>query len=483
MHLATVLYLLGVLTAFFSVSMLPAALVGWWYGDGEVTPFTTAFALLLATGLSLWLPVRRRPPELRGRDGFLVVTLFWVVIGLLGAVPLVLADRPEIRFVDAVFEAVSGITTTGGTILASVEGLPHSILFYRAELHFLGGMGVVVLAIALLPVLGVGGMQLYRAETPGPMKEEKLAPRITETAKSLWLVYAGLNVACALAYWLAGMEPFDAVAHAFATLSLGGFSTHDASIGFYQSAAVEVVAGCFLVISGVNFALHFLAWRSLTVRVYLKDPEFRLYALVMIAAIAVSCGYLYLSRAFPLGEALHHGFFQAPSIIAGNGLTTVGYPAGWPVGVVAVLLLGSFFGGCAGSTCGAIKAIRFLLLFRQSVREVKLLVHPRGSFAIKFGGRTVEERVMTAVWGFFFLYVLAYCGLSLALVATGVEIVTAFGSAAACLNNMGVGLGETAAGFGSLNDPAKWLLSLGMVLGRLEIFPLLLVFSPGFWRR
>jgi len=292
-----------------------------------------------------------------------------------------------------------------------------------------------------------------------------------------------LNVACAVAFWVAGMDAFDAVGHAFSTLSLGGFSTHDASIGYYDSAAVEVVAGLFTLVAGVNFALHFLAWRSLSVRVYLRDPEFQLYLWVMGILIAITCLALYLSGTFPLWESVYHGFFQAPSIIADNGLVTIGYPAQWPIFVVLMLMLGSFFGGCAGSTGGAIKAIRFLLLFRQSVREVKLLIHPRANFAIKFGNRTVEERVMTAVWGFYFLYLFAYCMFSMALIAVGVDVMTAFGSVAGCMNNMGVGVGETASNFGGLNDTAKWLLSASMLVGRLEVFPILMLFYPGFWRR
>jgi trk system potassium uptake protein TrkH len=483
MRPATILYLLGLLTALFSVSMLPPMAVGWLYGDGEVAPFAVAFAAMLVTGAALWLPVRRHRPELRGADGFLIVTLFWVAIGLLGALPLLLADRPQLDFGEAVFESVSGLTTTGATLLSGLDQLPRSILFYRAELHFMGGMGIVVLAVALLPMLGIGGMQLYRAETPGPMKEDKLTPRITETAKNLWLVYVALNVACALAYWVAGMDPFDAVTHAFATLSLGGFSTHDASLGHFASPAVQVVAMVFGLLAGVNFALHFLAWRSFSLRVYVQDPEFRLYAAVIASLTALTCAYLYASGAFPLAESLHHGLFQAPSIILGNGLTTAGYPTEWPTFIVFLLLLASFFGGCAGSTSGAIKAVRFLLLYRQSVREVRLLIHPRATFAIKFGSRTVSERVMTAVWGFYFLYILAYCLLSLGLVATGLDVVTAFGSVAGCLNNMGVGLGETASSFGGLNDAARWQLTFAMLIGRLEIFPLLLLFSPAFWRR
>jgi trk system potassium uptake protein TrkH len=482
MHLATVAYILGLLTLLFSASMLPPMAIGWLYGDGEVMPFAIALGIMLALGLLFWLPVRHRPPPLRGADGFLVVTLFWFALGALGSVPLLMADRPDLRLVDAAFEAVSGLTTTGATVLSGIDGLPHSVTFYRAQLHFMGGMGIVILAVALLPVLGIGGLRLYRAETPGPMKDEKITPRIAETAKGLWGVYVALNVACAVAYWLAGMDPFDAVAHAFATLSLGGFSTHDASIGHYDSAAVEVVAGVFMLVAGMNFALHFLAWRSVSARVYLRDPELRLYLAVMAALTGLTSAYLYVSGRFPLGESIYHGLFQAPSIIAGNGLVTAGYPVDWPLFVVLLLLLGSFFGGCAGSTSGAIKAIRFLLLFRQSVREVKLLIHPRGSFAIKLGNRVVDERVMTAVWGFYFLYILVYCILGIVLIGTGLDPVTAFGSLAGCMNNMGVGLGDTASSFGGLNDAAKWVLTFSMLVGRLEVFPVLLLFFPGFWR-
>jgi len=483
MRLRTVLYLLGLLTMMFSVSMLPPMAIGWWYGDGETAPFGVAFGLMLVIGFVFWVVTRGRRPEIRGSDGFLVVTLFWVALSLLGALPLMLSDRPHMELVDAFFEAVSGLTTTGGTVLASVENLPHSINFYRMQLQFMGGMGVVVLAVALLPMLGIGGMQLYRAETPGPMKEEKLTPRISETAKNLWLVYVGLSAACALAFWIAGMDPFDALTHAFSTLSLGGFSTHDASIGHFHSAPVEVVAGVFTLIAGVNFALHFLAWRSLSVRVYLGDPEFRFYAGVMGILIALTVAVLYGSGTFPFWDALYHGLFQAPSIIADNGLVTAGYPGEWPVFLVLLLLLGSFFGGCAGSTGGAIKAIRFLLLHRQGDRELKLLLHPRASIAIKLGARVIEQRVMSAVWGFFFLYILAFCLFSLALVATGVDGLSAFSSVAACLNNMGVGYGETASNFATLNDAAKWLLSAAMLVGRLEVFPVLLLFHPGFWHQ
>ena len=479
----TALYMVGLLTILFSATLLPPMGVAWWYdGMPVVMPFAKALGAMLSLGLLCWLPVCRFKVDLRNRDGFVVVVAFWVLLSLLGALPFMLTEHPHMRLVDAVFETASGLTTTGATILSDLDKLPKAIVYYRAQLNFLGGMGIVVLAVALLPMLGIGGMQLYKAETPGPMKDEKLTPRITETAKNLWFIYVGLNVVCTLAFWAAGMNFFDAICHSFATLALGGFSTHDASIGYFHSAPIELIAGFFSLVAAVNFALFFLAWRSRSLTMVFRDAEFQFCMVVMAGIIALTCGYLYLSGKFPLWESVYHGFFQTASIITDNGLVTTGYPESWPFVVPLLLLLGSFFGGCVGSTCGGIKAFRFLLLFKQSLREARLLVRPTAQIAVKVGNRPMPDRVMQAVWGFYFLYILSYCFFSFALATTGVDLVTAFGSVAGCLNNMGVGLGETAVGFGPLNDAATWLLSASMVIGRLEVFPLLLLFLPDFWK-
>ena len=481
--LKTALQIVGLLTILFSVTMLPPMGVAWWYdGPDVIVPFAEAMGTMLGLGLLCWLPVCRHKIDLRNRDGFVVVVAFWVLLSLLGAIPFMLAEHPHMRLVDAVFETASGLTTTGATILSDLDGLPKAILYYRAQLNLLGGMGVVVLAVALLPMLGVGGMQLYKAETPGPMKDEKLTPRITETAKNLWVIYFGLNVACALSFWLAGMSPFDAVCHSFSTLALGGFSTHDASIGYFNSAPIELISGVFTLIAAVNFALYFMAWRRRSLWLVFQDAEFQFFLVVIGGIVALTCAYLYFSGTFPLVDSLVHGFFQSLSIVTSNGHTSAGYSADWPFFVPLLLLLGSFFGGCVGSTCGGIKAFRFLLLFKQSLREARLLVRPTAQIAVKVGNRPMSDRVMQAVWGFYFLYILSYCFFSFALAMTGVDLVTAFGSVAGCLNNMGVGLGETAVGFGPLNDAATWLLSASMVVGRLEVFPLLLLFLPDFWK-
>ncbi|MBL8260712.1 MAG: potassium transporter [Candidatus Competibacteraceae bacterium] len=476
--------MVGLLLMLFGATMLPPMAVAWWYdGYAMMLPFAETLGATLGLGLLCWTPLYRFKVELRNRDGFVLVVAFWFLSSLLGALPFLLSDHPQVRFVDAVFETVSGLTTTGASVLSGLDHLPKAILYYRAQLHFLGGIGIVVLAVALLPMLGVGGMQLYRASTPGPMKDEKLTPRITETAKNLWYIYVGLNLLCFLAYWSAGMSPFDAICYSFTTIALGGLAPHDASIGHFQSPLIEWITVFFMLVAMVNFALFFLAWRARSFKAVYRDPEFRFCMQVVALIVGLAALHLYLN-----GESgwasVHRGVFQGVSIISGTGLVTAGYPIheSWPAFVPLLLLLGSFFGGCVGSTCGGIKAIRFLLLYKQSVREMRLLVRPSAQIAVKLGDHPIPQQIMQAVWGFYYLYIFSYCAFSLALAYTGVDLVTAFGTVAACLNNMGVGLGETAVGFNVLNDAATWLMSLAMLMGRLEVFPLLLMFLPDFWK-
>lgn len=467
----------------FSFTMLPPALVGVIYGDGEILAFLLAFVATLVTGVVLWLPVMNQRNDLRIRDGFVVVVVFWIVLGASGALPLYFSERPSISLTDAVFESISALTTTGATVLTGIDKLPHSILFYRQQLQWMGGMGIIVLAVAILPMLGIGGMQLYRAETPGPMKDNKLTPRITETAKALWFIYLGLTIVCATSYWLAGMDAFDAVSHSFSTVAIGGFSTHDASIGYFNSTAVEVVAVIFMLLAGINFSLHFLSWRTLTIKPYLQDPEVQTYFVVLTAAAAITTLYLYFSGTFENpGSAIHHGIFQAVSIGTTSGFTTAEYYA-WPGFLPVMLLFTSFIGGCAGSTGGGLKVIRFLLLFRQGVREIKRLIHPNALIPVKIGNKPLPERVINAVWGFFSLYVASFAILMLMVMATGIDQITAFSAVAACMNNLGPGLGDVGAHYGDINEVSKWILCFAMLLGRLEIFTLLVLFSSEFWRK
>ena len=466
-----------------STIMLPPLVIAVVLGEGVEHAFLMAFGGVLLAGLLCWLPVRRQRRELRIRDGFLVVVLFWTVLALVGAVPFVVADQPHMPFTDAFFESMSGLTTTGATVITGIDRLPRSVQFYRQELQWLGGMGIIVLAVAVLPMLGIGGMQLYRAETPGPMKDNKLTPRITETAKALWYIYLGLTIACAAAYWFVGMEPFDAVAHSFSTVAIGGFSTHDLSIGYFQSPAIELVAVVFMLLAGINFSLHFVAWRKANPLTYFRDPEFRAYITVLSLAAVVAVAYLYRSGTFPrLGDAIHHGVFQAVSIGTTTGFTTAAY-FHWPGFLPVMLLFTSFIGGCAGSTGGGMKVIRFLLLFKQGLREIMRLVHPNAQIPVKIGNKAMPERIVEAVWGFFAIYVGCFALMMLALLATGLDQVTAFSAVAACLNNLGPGLGEVGYHYSDINAVSKWVLSFAMLLGRLEIFTLLVLLTPAFWRR
>ena len=480
-QIQVVLRIIGALSVFFSFTMLPPLAVSWYYGDGAHLPFLFGFLIILGAGLLFWWPFRHAQRDLRVRDGFLVVALLWIILGFTGAVPLLMVEQPYLSFTDAVFEAISGLTTTGATVISGLDDLPKSILYYRQQLQWLGGMGIVVLAVAVLPLLRVGGMQLYRAETPGPMKDTKLTPRIAETAKALWGVYLGLTVACAFSYWLAGMEPFDAVGHAFSTIAIGGFSTHDASIGFFRNPAIEAVAIVFMLIAGINFSLHFEILRRRHLRVYVADSEVRAYLALLVLIAMLAAGYLWRYGGIDLHSAVRHGLFQAISFMTTTGFTSTDYSV-WPAFVQVILVFGAFVGGCAGSTAGGLKVIRVLLLYKQGIREILRLIHPQAEIPVKVGRVPVSTRVVEAVWGFFSLYVVSFAILMALMMAAGLDQVTAFAAVAACLNNLGPGLGDVAAGFMTMPDSVKWLACFAMLLGRLEIFTLLVLLVPDYWR-
>lgn len=473
--------ILGLLLTLFSVTMLPPIVLSWLDRDHITYAFITPFALSLILGLSLWLPVRHYRGELRVRDGFMVVALFWLVLSLFSALPFILS--PHLSLTDSVFEAVSGLTTSGGTVIVGLDDLPLSLLYYRQQLNWLGGMGIVVLAVAVLPMLGIGGMQLYRAEIPGLMKEDKLTPRIAETAKTLWYIYLGLTIACAIAFWLAGMTPFDAIGHSFATLSTGGFSTHDESIGYFNSPLINAIADIFMLLAGMNFFLHFVAWRKLSIKGYFRDTETRVFITIMLVTATMTSIYLYLSGTFDtLGQAFNHGFLQTISIGTNTGFTTTEYGR-WPTFIPALLILVSFIGGCGGSTSGGMKVIRVWLLFKQGMREIRRLIHPNAQFAVKIGDKPLTDRVIEGVWGFFSLYILSYILMSLLVTSTGVDLLSSFSAVAACINNMGPGLGVVGPNYSTIPAEAKWILSFAMLLGRLEVFTLLVLLTPDFWRR
>ncbi|MEM8983608.1 MAG: TrkH family potassium uptake protein [Pseudomonadota bacterium] len=483
MNLLVVQRILGLLLMIFSLTMLPPILVAVIFNETSWQPFIYGFVLTLISGLVIWLPVRHAVKDLRLRDGFLVVASFWMVLGTFGAAPLLFSDVPTMSFTDAVFEAMSGLTTTGATVLTGLDALPKSILYYRQQLQWLGGMGIIVLAVAVLPMLGVGGMQLYRAETPGPIKDNKLTPRITETAKALWYVYLGFTTVCGVSYWLAGMNVFDALCHAFSTVAIGGFSTHDLSIGYFQTPAIDLIAVVFMFLAGINFSLHFYGWRHNSVRHYIEDPEFRAYVITLCTISIIAAVTLLASNEYedPTTNVIS-GVFQAVSLATTTGFTTANY-ANWPGALPVLLIMASFVGGCAGSTAGGMKVMRWLLVYKQGAREITRLVHPSAEIPVRIGRKAVSYRVIEAVWGFFAVYVIVFVTVLMALLATGLDPVTAFSAVAATLNNLGPGLGGVTGGFMGVSDAGKWVSIVAMVLGRLEIFTLLVLITPTFWRR
>jgi trk system potassium uptake protein TrkH len=482
MQIKVVLRVLGLLLSIFSATMLVPALVSLGYRDGSAQSFFSGFLLTLFIGLITYLPLRNHRAQIKLRDGFVIVVMFWTVLGLFGAIPLYLDETVNLTIAQSVFESMSGFTTTGATVIVGLDSLPEGILMYRQLVQWLGGMGIIVLAVAILPLLGIGGgMQLFRAETPGPQKE-KITPRVADTAKILWYVYLFLTLICMVCYWVAGMPLFDAIGHSFSTVAIGGFSTHDASIGHYNSDAIEMIAVVFMLISGVNFALHYLTWRTWSLRIYLEDSEFKVYILLLVVLSAVTISYLYLTETTDFRSSFFHGLFQVVSIATTTGFTTAEY-FNWPGFLPVLLLFASFVGGCAGSTGGGMKVIRVLLLFKQGYRELTRMVHPAAVVPVKVGRKSMPPRVIDAVWGFFATYVVVFALLLLLLMATGLNQETAFSAVVACLNNLGPGLGDISLNYSSLDSIQLSLLCFAMLLGRLEIFTLLILLTPVFWRK
>lgn len=484
MHASIIVKILGILLMLFSVlGNLPPLIVSFIYDDGMARVFTSSLSIIFGIGFLMWLSTIRSRSELGTRDGFLVVTLFWAVLGTAGSLPFIFSSAVELSVTDAVFESLSGLTTTGATVISGLDSLPKSILFYRQQLQWLGGMGIIVLAMALLPMLGIGGMQLYRAESPGPVKDNKLVPRLAETAKALWYIYLTLTVVCALAYWIVGMSLFDAISHSFTTVAIGGFSTHDLSLGYFDNSAVELVAIVFMFIAGVNFALHFTAWQRRRIGHYLGDPEFQFYMFILLAVSVVTVSVLYFSDVYSsLFESAIKGVFQVVSMATTTGFATAEFNS-WPLFLPYLLMYAAIIGACAGSTGGGMKVIRILLIFKQGIREVQRLIHPRAVIPIKLGSQPVPDRIVESVWGFFAVYVMAFMVMLLALLATGLDIITAFSAVGACINNLGPGLANVAVTYGDLPSTAKWILCFAMLLGRLEVFTLLVLFTPMFWKR
>ena len=484
MAIRSIIRIVAILIGLFSLTMLPPVFIAYIYQDGGGNDFLAAFFVTLLIGFFFWFPNRRHKSELKSREGFLIVVLFWATLGSVGAIPFLMSSSVEMNTATAFFESFSGLTTTGATTISGLDDLPKSILFYRQMLQWFGGMGIIVLAVAVLPMLGIGGMQLYRAETPGPVKDSKMTPRIAETAKALWYIYLCLTVACMLAFWLAGMSLFDALGHSFATVSIGGFSTYDASMGHFDSEVMNAITVVFLIISGINYALHFTAFsaKEFSFNVYRRDPEVRAFIFIQVALTVVCFWMLMANDVYETIETtFSHALFQAVSISTTAGFTTTSF-SDWPLFLPVLLIFSSFIGGCAGSTGGGLKVIRVLLLNLQGQRELKRLVHPKAVYKIKLGNKALPDRVVEAVWGFFSTYALVFIVCMLALLMTGMDELSAFSSVVAMLNNLGPGLGEVALHFNDVSDASKWVMIIAMLFGRLEVFTLLVLFTPVFWK-
>jgi trk system potassium uptake protein TrkH len=475
---------MGLLLTVFSAAYVAPIITSLLYHDEALARFAAALAVNLGAGLALWLATRRFQGDLRPADGYLLVVLAWAGTASLATVPLLLVVK-GLSFTDAYFETMSGLTTTGATVLTGLDSLPESINLWRHLLNWLGGMGIIVLAVAILPLLGVGGRQLYRAEMPGPVKETGLAPRITEAAKKLWYVYAGLTAVCIVALWLAGMTSFDAICHAFAAMSLGGFSTHDASIGFFDSALIEMVLIVFMLLAAMNFATHFLAWRDKSLNPYRRDPEAPAVLVLILASCAAISWFLWSTGTYTeFWTALRHASFNLVSIATDCGFVSVDYGQ-WPVFAPLWMLFLSCVAASSGSTGGGMKMIRLLILCRQSLREMGSLLHPYAMYPLKVGATAVPDSVIFSVLGFITLYTLSIIVLTLLLVASGLDFISSFSAIIACINNAGPGLNEVgpATNFGGLSDFQTWICTTAMLLGRLELFTLLVLFTRTFWRR
>lgn len=475
---------LGMILMIFGLSILLPLSVSHLLDDGAQLAYDEALAVTFGAGAALWLLARGREAELQIRDGFLLVALVWTVLPAFATMPLLLY-LPNLSLTDAYFETVSGLTTSGATTLSDLDRLPPSINLWRTQLVWMGGMGVVVLAVAILPLLGAGGAQVFKAETPGPMKDTKLTPRITETAKGLWAIYFVITIACILAFGLAGMTWLDALIHAFSTMGLGGFAAHDASFGFWDSPLIEAVTIVFMLIASVNFATHFLAWRRRSLVAYARDPEARMVMLAMLGSAVMIAVYLWYVDFYPdFRTSLRYAAFNVVSIASTTGFATTDFNA-WPAFAPLWMLYLSCFATSSGSTGGGMKMIRALVLLKQSVREFTRILHPRAEVPLKVGGQRVEPNLIFGVLAFMLVYGLTIVGMSLAMAATGLDFVSAFSAVVACINNMGPGLNKVgpATTYAVLTDFQTWLCIAAMLLGRLELFTLLVVFTPAFWRK
>ena len=461
---------------FFSLSFVIPMAISLIFNDSALNIFIITFAIIFSLGLFGWLVSRDAGDDLSQKDGFIIITFFWVVLSIAGSIPFILIGMP---LVDAFFESMSGITTTGATVISNLDDLPESVLFYRQLLQWMGGMGLIVLAIAVMPLLGIGGGQLYKTEIPGAMNDQKLTPRIKETAQALWLIYLVLTFFCALFYYFAGMNGFDAISHSLSTVSIGGFSTHNESIGYFNNGLIEAVCIAFMLLSALSFTLHYFAIYMKRPLKYFHDPELKFFITILLVIFTISMAVNMLSTT---GKAsIRELLFHTVSIVTTTGFA-IGDSSQWNPSIGFLLLIGAFIGACSGSVGGGIKSWRVLIMINYAYINLKKMIHPNAVISLKIGNKNVENDVASSVWGFFSIYVISFVILLLGLVMTGLDFESAFSAIGACLNNLGPGLGEVSQTYESVSPAGKGILSFAMILGRLEIFTLLVLFTPVFWK-
>lgn len=481
--LLPVFNVLGPIVVIFSFTMLVPLVVSEWLADGAARGFEIGFGATFAAGAVMSLAFRRQRRELMPRDGFLLVSLVWTVLPALATIPL-LFNIPGLSFTGAYFETMSGLTTSGATVLAGLDELPLSVNLWRCLLVWLGGMGILVLAVAILPLLGVGGAQVFKAESTGPMKEAKLTPRIAETAKGLYAIYLVISAACFLAYRAAGMSWSDAFLHMCSTMGLGGFSSHDASFAYWDSPLIDSVAIVFMLLAGFNFSLHFIAWRRRSLLAYWRDPEARAYLATMIGAVLVVTAFLWAKDVYPEWlVALRYAAFNVVSIASTTGFASTDYNQ-WPIFAPVFMIFLSAFATSAGSTGGGIKMIRAVILTKQARREFTRILHPRAINPVQIGGQVIDNKVIFAVLAFMLIYGAVIIVATFLLLLSGLDVISAFTAVVACINNMGPGLNQVgpATNYGSLTGFETWVCTITMLLGRIEMLAILVLFTRSFWR-
>ena len=477
MNFKSIVNLFSILILFFSISYIFPIIVSLIYKDGAINLFLSTLSIVSLIGIIGVFLTRGEDNNLSQKDGFVIIVLFWIVLSFAGSVPFYLSGM---TFIDSIFESTSGITTTGATVISNIDALPESLLFYRQLLQWMGGMGLIVLAIAVMPLLGIGGGQIYKTEVPGAMGEQRLTPRIKETAQALWLIYLGLTIACAVLYYFNGMSVFDSISHAMSTVAIGGFSTHNESIGFFDSISIELICMVFMLLSSFSFALHYFAIYKSKPLKYFYDPELRFFASILLLIFIIALIISFFSDMS--GANIRQIAFHSVSMITTTGFS-ISDTSSWPFSISFLLLIGAFVGACSGSVGGGVKSWRVLIMINHAYKNIMTIIHPNSVISLKIGTKNVDDQVATSVWGFFSIYIISFVILLLGILISGLDFESAFSAVGACLNNLGPGLGAVSENYSQITSFSKGILAFAMLLGRLEIFTLLVLLTPMFWEK